>query len=105
MLARSLTYLPCGRVTWFHTGAFLDRPNIAQHYLAEYYASDLQAAHLEDAVLPLGLSAEEEREACRALKGRVLRQEVYTEDATPQSVHPYAVTEHRYALGTVQRQG
>ena len=34
-------------------------------------------------MLPAGLTLEEEREACRALKGSMLRQEVYADDAGP----------------------
>ena len=37
---------------------------------------------LDDTVLPAGLTVEEEREACRALKGSMLRQEVYALDGT-----------------------
>lgn len=37
-------------------------------------------------MLPKGLSLSEEREACRALKGMMLRQEVYADDAD----HPSA---------------
>ncbi len=33
-------------------------------------------------MLPTGLTLEEEREACRALKGSMLRQEVYALDGT-----------------------
>ncbi len=41
---------------------------------------------------------EELREACRALRGRVLRQEVYAQDGTAQRVNPYTTTEHRYQV-------
>ena len=34
-------------------------------------------------MLPAGLTLDEEREACRALKGSMLRQEVYADDADP----------------------
>ena len=37
---------------------------------------------------PTGLTADEEREACRALKGSMLRQEVYALDGTPRAAAP-----------------
>ena len=55
----------------------------------EYYRepglTDTQAAALllADTVLPTGLTFDEEREACRALKGMMLRQETYADDAPP----------------------
>ena len=88
--------------TWFHTGAYIDRQNISHHFAAEYYAGDPKAALLPDTMLPPGLTAQEEQEACRALKGKILRQEIYAEDGTPQSSDPYSVTEHTYAIRTVQ---
>ena len=47
-----------------------------------------------DTVLPDGLDAGEEREAYRALKGQVLRTEVYADDASAVAGNPYSVTEH-----------
>ena len=58
--------------------------------------------HLGATVLPSAASAEELREACRALRGRLLRTEIYAEDETAQSVHPYATTEHRYQVTMLQ---
>ena len=60
------------------------------------------AADLGDTALPPGVSAEELREACRALRGRVLRQEIYAHDGSPASVHPYSTTEHRYEVDLLQ---
>ncbi len=52
------------------------------------------------------LTAQEEREACRALKGSVLRQEVYALDDTNEAEHPYTVTESNYEIRQLQpRQG
>jgi hypothetical protein len=53
-------------------------------------------------ILPAGLSAQEEREACRALKGSVLRQEVYALDGTDEAEHPYTVTESNYEIRQLQ---
>src|SRR2546421_8639836 len=37
-LFRSLYVPPTYTKTWFHTGAYIDRQNISQHFAAEYYA-------------------------------------------------------------------
>lgn len=69
--------------TWFHTGAFIERGKMARYFEHEYYYDlDRQAflnEKLDDAKLykeALGreLTAEEVREASRALKGSLLRQ-------------------------------
>jgi hypothetical protein len=78
---------PIHTKTWFHTGVYVDRDRISTFFESEYYREpglDAAAAKkllLDDTVLPLGLSTEEEREACRALKGSILRQEVYALDS------------------------
>jgi hypothetical protein len=79
--------------TWFHTGAFVDRERISKQFAKEYYAGDAQAPQLPDGVVPNGLSVKDIREACRALKGQTLRQEVYALDGTLQESRPYKVTE------------
>jgi hypothetical protein len=94
--------------SWFHTGAYLAREKISRHFETEYYREpditdeDFQAMLLPDTILPPGLSAKEEREACRALKGRPLRQEVYALDDSPDGEHPYTVTETNYQLRLIQ---
>lgn len=88
--------------SWFHTGAYTGRRRISRQYADEYYAGDPQAALLPDTRLPPGLTAEEERQACRTLKGRLLRQEVYAQDGTEHQDHPYTVTERTYRIRMVQ---
>ncbi|WP_052423585.1 SpvB/TcaC N-terminal domain-containing protein [Nonomuraea candida] len=56
-------------------------------------------------VLPAGLDPGEEREAHRALKGSMLRQEVYARDGGSRQEHPYSVTEHGYTVRLEQRRG
>jgi hypothetical protein len=51
------------------------------------------------------MSVEAEREACRALKGSVLRQEVYALDDSERSDRPYLVREASQALESVQPRG
>jgi RHS repeat-associated protein len=104
--------------TWFHTGVYLGGDRISNFFAGlldgndagEYYRepglSDAEARLLllEDTALPANLSAEEEREACRALKGAMLRQEVYAVDQTEKESHPYLVTEQNFTIEWLQPQ-
>ncbi|MET9385993.1 SpvB/TcaC N-terminal domain-containing protein [Streptomyces sp. NPDC002928] len=97
--------------TWFHTGAFLAGQRISRHFEHEYFDDDLR---LPDTVLPdtvrrtgreptaWTLSADEERQACRALKGSVLRTEVYALDGGSAECLPFQVTERNYTLELLQ---
>lgn len=97
--------------SWFHTGAYLDGPRLEARFAEEYYAEPgldpLQRRALlrNDTVLPTGLTPDEEREATRALKGVLLRKEVYGLDGSPAEPHPYTVSEHNYDVDLLQRRG
>lgn len=105
--------------TWFQTGVYLGGDRVSRFFaglrdeidVGEYYRepglTDAQARDLllEDTVLPSSLTVDEEREACRALKGSMLRQEVYALDGTTREVHPYTVTEQNFAIEVVQPKG
>lgn len=112
--------------TWFHTGAYIGRRHISNFFAGqlnesdrgEYFREpawiddDVEASKylLDDTVLPPDLTTEEEREACRALKGMMLRQEIYAEDASAGSSEemiqraktPYTVTEQNFAIRHLQ---
>jgi RHS repeat-associated protein len=110
--------------TWFHTGAYLGGDRISKQFEHEYYhegdpsrseglLSDeqLEAMLLEDTILPeVILSPDELREACRSLKGSILRQEIYALDRqldgsfTEESDRPYSVSERNYTIKRVQPQ-
>jgi RHS repeat-associated protein len=115
--------------TWFHTGAFADQQNISRHFVNEYYRegdashqisgltdAQLQAESLDDTVLPTTilradgsrsayqLTAVEVREACRSLKGSILRQEIYGRDNTDAADRPYSVSERNYSIEVLQPQ-
>jgi RHS repeat-associated protein len=101
--------------SWFHTGAFVNALSVSQSYVEEYWtepalrpparAADAAAMRIPDTVLPSGLNALEVQEAYRALKGQMLRQEIYAEDGTPQAANPYVVTEQNFTLLCLQRMG
>jgi RHS repeat-associated protein len=116
--------------TWFHTGAYLGEERISKHFEKEYYhegdASDaiaglsneqLEAMLLDDTVFPMtlllpdntrvpyGLTGDERREAARALKGSILRQEIYALDGTDAADRPYTASERNYTIKLLQPQG
>jgi RHS repeat-associated protein len=93
---------PVRTKTWFHTGAWVAAWKIARQYAHEYYQGDAKAALLPDAVLPSGLDADEVREACRALKGQILRQETYADDGSAEALHPYVASERSYEIRKLQ---
>lgn len=95
--------LPVHTRTWFHTGAYLEEGAVTQQFAAEYY-QDPPLPPLPDTLLPPGLSYEEEREAFRALKGSLLRQEVYADDGSAKAGIPYSVAEHNYTITALQPQ-
>lgn len=116
--------------TWFHTGAYFGESAISRHLEGEYYSegdssdaiagltpAQLEAMLLADTVLPSTIlladgtripydfSGEEMREACRALRGSILRQEIYALDNSDESDRPYSVSERNYTLEVLQPQG
>ena len=116
--------------TWFHTGAFFGESRISKYLEHEYYSegdssdaisgltpAQLESMLLDDTVLPANallpdgtrtaydLSGEEMREACRSLRGSILRQETYALDNTDESDRPYSVSERNYTIETLQPQG
>jgi RHS repeat-associated protein len=107
--------------SWFHTGIYLGRNRVSNFFAGllddrdrgEYYrepawrGDDEEARQhlLDDTVLPPGLRAEEAREACRALKGSMLRQEIYALDGSPQAPDPYVVTEQNFTVKALQPRG
>lgn len=107
---------PVHTKTWFHTGTYLGRERVSRHFEDEYFREpglDVVTARpllLDDTVIPLHLTHEEEREACRALKGSMLRQEVYADDEHPGATQeqierarrPYTVTEQNFTIRPLQ---
>jgi len=111
---------PVHTKTWFHTGVYLGRDRVSNFFaglldirdVGEYYPpfrsgdaiadAAAKALLLDDTILPTGLTLDEEREACRALKGAMLRQEVFALDGTDKAQHPYTVTEQNFTIERLQ---
>ena len=104
--------------SFFHTGTEPGRGHFSDHFASRAGRSDLgywrepgldeaNAAGLllADTVLPDGLSAEDHREACRALRGSLLRQEIFALDGGACSELPYGVTERNYTVRKLQERG
>jgi RHS repeat-associated protein len=111
--------------TWFHTGAYFEDGRISKQFAGEYYREgdpsleegeladeEFRTMLLSDTVLPPDdLAAEEAREACRSLKGGILRQEIYALDRRPdgtlteESDRPYTVSERNYTVKHLQPRG
>jgi RHS repeat-associated protein len=96
---------PMHTKTWYHTGVYSGRDVVSQHMATEYYTADPQGTLLPDSLLQGTLSVQEEREACRALKGAVLRQEIFADDGLPASKLPYTVCDFNYEVRRLQPVG
>jgi RHS repeat-associated protein len=99
---------PVHTKTWFHTGVFIEGEKISRHFEGEYFRepglTDLEFDELllPDTILPEGFTSCEDREACRALRGSILRQEIYTDDPGEKSSFPYSVSERDYTVKNLQ---
>ncbi len=72
---------PVRTKTWYHTGVYFDQGDLLSRYRQEYFQNTLFAEHaLPAPQAPPSLNAIERREAARACKGTMIRQEVYGED-------------------------
>ncbi|NOQ26245.1 MAG: toxin [Bacteroidales bacterium] len=91
--------------SWFHTGFWKNRETISQQFAQEYFNQDTEAWLLPDSVLPDNLSSQEEREACRALRGQLLRSEVYANDGSDKENIPYVVEEKNMLIKLIQAKG
>src|SRR5262249_30982654 len=97
--------------SWFHTGVYFDedRPiragnpfdfrELTNEFGKEFYRGDPAAFALDEHDVEFG---ETPHEAYRALRGAVLRTEVYAGDGSAKAEHPYQVTESRHRLTQLQ---
>ena len=102
--------------TWFHTGAFPQGRAVSRVYDAESFSESNPSAggltrdqaesmRLPDSFLQADLTVDEFHEAVRALKGSILRREVYADDGTAAASRPYRVAERNYTVRRVQPLG
>lgn len=87
---KTLYQPPIKTITWYHTGAAINRDKILNQYRQEYFPNNLSsgaiASDYQENIFPqpnlshLMLSSDEWLEAMRACKGMPLRQEVYELD-------------------------
>ena len=96
--------------TWYHTGAYLENIALSRQFAKEYYAGDKYAFNFPDSNIESGSNnlnpdGETIRQAYVALAGTVLRTELYSLDDTPESVHPYSVSESNFLVRLEQTKG
>jgi RHS repeat-associated protein len=93
--------------TWFHTGAQTDPARLVHQDAGRYHrgpdadpmlADPPVLARVEGRLEPTALTPDERRQAARALRGRLLRQEVYALDGSEAQDRPYSVTTHLHAV-------
>jgi RHS repeat-associated protein len=96
--------------TWFHTG--YKSPHSPQSpYRKEYWGYNKDTDEQEKtwelpcATFLTDVSAQELREAYRALRGSILRTEVYAQDETDKEKTPYTVEEKSYHLQRLREKG
>ncbi|MCB0553208.1 MAG: hypothetical protein KDD02_06615 [Phaeodactylibacter sp.] len=87
--------------SWFHVGAWELEGKISRQYEQEYWQPGIQLPESE-LLDSANWTAQERREGKRALRGQLLRQEVYTEDGHPDSDKPYTVMESRFQARQLQ---
>jgi RHS repeat-associated protein len=98
---------PVHTKTWFHTGAYLKNRAISRQLSSEYFAKSSSGNQsflysLDDTVLPPSLDSRQQIEVFRALKGQILRTEVYSDDGSERSRIPYSFREANFTVFPVQ---
>ncbi len=94
---------PVKTITWFHTGVYFDEQKVLNQFEDEYNIGPFEF-DLPSTVLPAGLTANEIREALRACKGIMLRQETYAVDGSIDEGKPYSVSTHNCIVKLLQPQ-
>jgi RHS repeat-associated protein len=89
--------------TWFHQGPVDDDTGDWREldWTADYWPEDVDAlSHAEslNAFLETLADSRHRRDALRALRGSVLRTELYAPDGTDRQDRPFTVTEHAYGV-------
>jgi len=99
--------------SWFHTGVYFDEESgaeasdffdyseLTQKFREEFFQADNAAVPLGEHLVDTGNTPQE---AYRALRGAILRTEIYARDGSPKAKTPYRVTENRYRVSQIQPQ-
>ncbi|NVK66503.1 MAG: LysM peptidoglycan-binding domain-containing protein [Flavobacteriales bacterium] len=90
--------------SWFHTGAWEKEIELEEQYRSEYWVQENDETFLGVSELldDANWNPIEVREAKRALRGQLLRTEIFAEDDNLLSNNPYVVTESRYRVKQLQ---
>ncbi len=107
-LNKELYVPPVYTKTWHHTGAYFEDGVITKQYDNEYFQGDKDAYDFPDSVfVPAIFQSDPEtiRQAYVALKGTVMRQEVYALDGSPEQANPYTVSESTVEVKLIQPMG
>ncbi len=111
-IARWMHVPPVRTVTWFHTGLYFDEHIVAADggpfgekdlttaLRQQFYVGDQQAFRLTSHDVDPGSTP---HDAYRALRGSILRTELYADDGSEKAKHPYLVTENRYQVKLIPR--
>jgi RHS repeat-associated protein len=106
--------------SWFHTGVYFnedrlgedgepfDHHKLMEAYKQEFYAGDAKAFPMKDQLVKAHTSGDSialPHEIFRALRGAVLRTEVYARDGSEKEPHSYVVTQNRYLITEIQPKG
>ncbi|HYI11054.1 MAG TPA: SpvB/TcaC N-terminal domain-containing protein [Thermoanaerobaculia bacterium] len=90
--------------TWYHTGAYIRGARILDLFGADYFTNPVHPEHTVtgdvESIVPL--TADEQRQAARACKGMILRQEIYANDGTPDARFPYSTVSHGRSVRMLQ---
>ena len=84
---------------WFNTGAYIENNLLREQFTREFYKGDSSEFRLGNDVVHIGSVP---REAYRALRGTLIRSEVYSNDGSELQSHPYSVTESTYEVKLLQ---
>ncbi|MGE5845430.1 MAG: SpvB/TcaC N-terminal domain-containing protein, partial [Ignavibacteria bacterium] len=97
---------PVKTISWFHTGAFLANKKIIHQCQDEYFKNlSIREYTIPEPVIAENITSEELREAHRALKGKPLRVETFSEDNSDKSNLPYSASEATYEIRLIQPKG
>lgn len=93
---------------WYNTGAFMESEAILKQYKTEYFQGDPDACDFPATVFQNTIFESDATilaQAYAALKGKLIRQEIYSEDGSDLASNPYTVTETNYQVEMLQGAG